>query len=119
MKTSIAKLRGVERDRAVLASTLASERDFAPEAADLVAIAVFPLEDDLTASAPFRKEIGSVAMDIAALAETSAQGAAVSASAMAFHAYRAIAVEHHEAEYVTKFEQTIVGLARLEERFGE
>ena len=119
MKTSIAKLRGVERDRAVLASTLVSDRDYAVEAADLVALAVFPFEDDLNASAPFRKEIGSVAMDIAAVAETSAQGAAVNAAAMAFHAYRGIAEEHRETAYLTRFDQTIVGLARLEERFGD
>ena len=117
MKQSVAKLRGVARERAVFTSELVG-RNYAPEAAEFVALAVYPLEDDIETTAALNKEINSVAMDVSALVETANTGAAVNAAAMAFHAYRALAVEHDNAAYIARFDETIVGMARLEERFG-
>ena len=119
MKSSIAKLRGVARERAVLAASLVDERDYGAEAADLVASAAYVLEDDIVTSAAFAKEIGSVAMDYSALVETSSPGVAVNGAAMAFHAYRSIAEAHDQKDYLRRFDEVIVGLPALERRFGE
>ena len=120
MKSSIAKLRGVARERAVFAASLVDERDYGAEAAaDLVASAAYVLEDDIVTSAAFAKEIGSVAMDFSALVETSSPGVAVNGAAMAFHAYRSIAEAHDQKDYLRRFDEVIVGLPALERRFGE
>ena len=119
MKSSIAKLRGVARERAVFAASLVDARDYGAEAADLVASAAYVLEDDIVTSAAFAKEIGSVSMDFSALVETSSPGVAVNGAAMAFHAYRSIAEAHDQKDYLRRFDEVIVGLPALERRFGE
>jgi hypothetical protein len=119
IKTAIAKMRGVERDRALFSQDLADNRDYSSEAADLLAFAVYPFDDDIPCGAAFAKEMGSLAMDIGAMAETAEQGAAVHGAALAVRAYRGVAEEHGEKHYIAKFDRELAGLERLVARFGD
>lgn len=117
--TAIAKLRGADRERALFAQELVEHRDYAPDAAGLVAGAVFPFDDDIACGQQFTKEMGSLAMDVAAMAETAEQGAAVHGAALAIRAYRGVAAEHDERAYLAKFDRELAGLERLVARFGD
>lgn len=118
LKTAIAKLHGVARERAIHAEDLVVTQDYAREAADLVAYVVYPFDDDVTTSREFAKEIGSLSMDVAALAETATSGAAVNGAVMALVAFRAAAEAHNEAHYIKRFEQAVSDAASTEAKFG-
>ncbi len=118
LKTAIAKLHGVARERALHAEDLVVNQDYAREAADLVAYVVYPFDDDVSTSREFDKEIGSLSMDVAALAETATSGAAVNGAVMALIAFRAAAEAHHETHYIKRFEQAVSDAASTESKFG-
>jgi hypothetical protein len=119
LKFSIAKLRGVERERAAHVEELVSERDYGREPAQLVAYVSFPLDDDVSTSAAFAAEIASLSMDVAAFAESAGPGASVHAAVMALHAYRAAAEAHGESAYLDRFDRAIADAALVEQRFGD
>jgi DNA-binding transcriptional regulator PaaX len=119
VKSSIAKLRGVDRERALHAEYLIAEREYARESADLLAYVTFPLDDDVAAGKAFAADIGSLSMDVAAFAESSTPGAAVHAAVMAVHAFRDSAESHREDYYVRKLDRLLVTLPSIEARFGD
>lgn len=119
IKSSIAKLRGVERDRAMHAEDLVTNRDYGREPADLLAYVTYPLDDDVATSSAFAKEIASLSMDVAAFAESSTPGASVHAAAMALHAFRAAAETHGETYYLARFDRVLADAADVEARFGD
>jgi hypothetical protein len=118
LKSAIAKLHGVARERAIHAEDLVVNQDYSREAADLIAYVVYPFDDDVTTSREFAKEIGSLSMDVAALAETATSGAAVNGAVMALVAFRAAAQAHNEAHYIKRFEQAVSDAASTETKFG-
>ncbi len=119
LKQSIAKLRGVDRDRAIHAEGLIENHEYARESADLLAYVTYPLDDDVVTTKEFMKEVNSLSMDVSAFAETSTPGAAVHAAAMALHAFRSAAVTHNEAYYVTRLDRLMIDLPSIEARFGD
>ena len=119
LKQSIAKMQGVSRDRAIHAEGLIENHQYSREAADLLAFAVYPLDDDQATTREFAKEIGSLSMDVAAFAETSTPGASVHAAAMAMHAYRSVAEQHDNAYYVSRYDAAVAAAAGTEARFGD
>jgi hypothetical protein len=119
LKQSIAKLSGVERERAIHAEDLIDKHDYARESADLLAFVVYPMDDGVSTTKEFAKEVASLSMDVGAFAETSTPGAAVHAAAMALHAIRGAAETHGETYYVTKLDRMLVDLPSIEKRFGE
>ena len=119
VKSSIAKLRGVDRERAMHAEYLIEDHEYARESADLLAYVTFPLDDDVAAGKAFAADVGSLSMDVAAFAETSTPGAAVHAAVMAVHAFRASAESHGEDYYVRKLDRLLVTLPSIEARFGD
>jgi hypothetical protein len=119
LKQSIAKLSGVDRERAVYAQSLMEHQEYARESADLLAFVVFPLDDGISHTREFGQEVGSLSMDVAAFAETSTPGAAVHAAAMAVHAMHAAAVTHNESHYVRRLDVLKIDLPSIEARFGE
>lgn len=119
VKSAIAKLRGVDRERAIHAEALIENHEYARESADLLAYVTYPLDDDVAVGRPFASDIRSLSMDVAAFAETATPGAAVHAAAMAVHAFRSSADTHGEAHYILKLDRMIVGLASIEARFGD
>ena len=118
VKQSIAKLRGVDRERAMHAEALVND-GWGREPADLVAFVVYPLDDDVETSSAFACEIGSLSMDAAAIAESASSGAAVHAAAMAVHAFRSVAESHQHAYYLTRFDRLLVDVPSIEARFGD
>jgi hypothetical protein len=118
LKQSIAILRGVARDRAIYAESLVTEREYAREAADLLAYVSYPFDDDVEVSRELSNEIGSMSMDVAALAESSTPGAAVNAAAMALVGYRSAAERHGHAHYLARFDKALLEAAGTEKRFG-
>ncbi len=119
VKSSIAKLRGVDRERALHAEYLIEDHEYARESADLLAYVTFPLDDDVTTGKAFAGDLGSLSMDVAAFAETSTPGAAVHAAVMAVHAFRASAESHGEDYYVRRLDRLLVTLPSIEARFGD
>jgi hypothetical protein len=119
LKSSIAKLNGVERERAIHAEDLIDNHEYARESADLLAFLCYPLDDGVTTSREFANEVASLSMDVAAFAETSTPGASVHAAAMALHAFRAAAEAHHESHYVLKLDRMLIDLPSIEARFGD
>ncbi len=119
VKQSIAKLRGVDRDRAMHAEDLVSNQGWGREPADLVAFVVYPLDDDVATTPAFANEIGSLSMDAAAFAETATSGAAVHAAAMAMHAFRSVAESHQQAYYLARFDRLLIDVPSIEGRFGD
>jgi hypothetical protein len=119
LKSSIAKLSGVERERAIHAEDLIDNHEYARESADLLAFVTYPLDDGIPTTREFAKEVASLSMDVAAFAETSTPGASVHAAAMALHAFRAAAESHNESHYVLKLDRILVDLPSIEARFGD
>jgi hypothetical protein len=119
VKSSIAKLRGVDRERALHAEYLIEDHEYARESADLLAYVSFPLDDDVPAGKAFAADLASLSMDVAAFAESSTPGAAVHAAVMAVHAFRASAESHGEDYYVRKLDRLLVTLPSIEARFGD
>lgn len=119
LKQSIAKLKGVDRDRAIHAESLIENHDYSREAADLLAFTIYPLDDDQATTKEFAKEIGSLSMDVAAFAETSTPGAAVHAAAMALHAFRSVAEHHENPYYIARYDTAVSHVAGTEARFGD
>ncbi len=119
LKQSIAKLQGVNRDRAIHAESLIENHGYSREAADLLAFTVYPLDDDQATTREFAKEIGSLSMDVAAFAETSTPGAAVHAAAMALHAFRSVAEHHENKYYIARYDAAVSQVAGTEARFGD
>jgi hypothetical protein len=119
IKQSIAKLRGVDRDRAIHAESLIENHEYAREPADLLAYVCYPFDDDVTSTREFAKEIGSISMDVAALAETSTPGAAVNAAAMAVVAFRSVAERHNDTYYLKRFDKLLIDVPGIEARFGD
>jgi citrate synthase len=119
IKSSIQKMRGVERERALHAEDLIDNHEYARESADLLAFVTYPHDDDVATSKEFVKEINSLSMDVAAFAETSTPGAAVHAAGMALHAFRGVAESHKEEYYVKRLDRLLVDLPSIEARFGD
>lgn len=119
LKQSIAKLRGVARERAVQAEYLIEDKQYSREAAELLAHVLFPLDDDVATTREFCREIASLSMDVSAFVDTSAPGAAVHAAAMALHAYRSVADTHNNDYYINRFERAAVEAVGTEARFGD
>ncbi len=119
LKSSIAKLNGVERDRAIHADDLITNHEYARESADLLAFLAYPLDDGVTTSREFANEVASLSMDVCAFAETSTPGAAVHAAAMAIHAMKLSADSHNEAHYIKRLDRMLVDLPSIEARFGD
>lgn len=119
IKQSIAKLSGVERERAMHAEHLIENLDYARESADLLAYVTYPFDDGVVTSKEFAKEIGSLSMDVGAFAETATPGAAVHAAAMAIHAMRGAAETSGETYYLNKLDRILVELPSIERRFGD
>ncbi len=119
LKSSIAKLNGVERERAIHAEDLITNHEYARESADLLAYIAYPLDDGVNTTPAFAKEVASLSMDVCAFAETSTPGAAVNSAAMALHAFKLAADTHNEAHYVLKFDRMLVDIRSIEARFGE
>ncbi len=119
VKSSIAKLRGVDRDRAMHAEALIVNQEYSREAADLLAFVVYPFDDDIATTQEFAKEIGSLSMDVAAFAETATCGAAVHAAAMAVRAFRGVAEDHEATYYVTRYDRAVIEANGTATRFGD
>jgi hypothetical protein len=118
IKQSIQKLRGVARDRAMHAEALIENNEYSREAADLVAYVAFPFDDDIEVTKEFSKEIGSLSMDVGALAETSSTGAAVNAAVMALTGFRMAAETHKHAYYMNRYDRALAEAKGTETRFG-
>ncbi len=118
LKASIAKLSGVTRDRAIHAEDLINNKGYARESADLLAFVTFPLDDDVTTTKEYAKEVNSLSMDVSAFAETSTSEEAVDLAAGAIMAFRTAAVTHNEAHYIKRLDQWLVDVPSIKKRFG-
>jgi hypothetical protein len=118
LKASIAKLSGVVRDRAIHAEDLINNKGYARESADLLAFVTFPLDDDVTTSKEYAKEVNSLSMDVSAFAETSTSEEAVDLAAGAILAFRTAAATHNEAHYLKRLDQWLVEVPSIKKRFG-
>ena len=101
------------------AEALIENNDYAREAADLLALVAYPFDDEIEVTKEFSKEIGSISMDVAALAETSTTGAAVNAAVMALTGYRMIAETHKHTYYMNRYDRALSDAKGTEARFGE
>jgi hypothetical protein len=118
VKQSVAKLRGVDRDRALHAAALV-EDGWGREPADLVAFVNYPLDDEVSTSSAFANEIGSLSMDAAAFAQDATPGAAVHAAAMAVQAFFDAAQSHDETYYVNRYQAALIDAPNVAARFGD
>jgi class 3 adenylate cyclase len=118
VKASIQKMRGVERDRAMHAEELIINKEYARESADLLAYVTFPLDDDVTTTKEFAKEVNTLSMDVSAFAETSSSEEAVDLAAGAVLAFRNAAAQHNEAHYIRKLDLLLAEVPSIQKRFG-